>query len=378
MRKYVLSIAAGCLCGMLSAQQTYTLQTCLQEGLEKNYAIRISKNEQQIAANNVTAANAGRLPSLDLAAGYSGALSENRTESAEGERGSVSGVYDQTVNAGLDLGWTLFDGFRVQTNYKRLEELRGLGEVNARIAIEDFVAGLTAEYYNYVQQKIRLNELMAGPDVNAPLQICDSLIRVNSRLEEGELLKRMLQTNASLLKADRNTALAGLDLKTLQARNYPYVKLNAGYGYQLNRYGNNANRQRQTWGPDVGATLGITLFDGNRRREQRNARIQIENAELTRQQLELSLRADLADFWQAYRNNLELLKLEEENLVAATENHEIAMERYLLGDLSGIEMREAQKSLLDAEERILSAQYNTKLCEISLQQISGNILSYLE
>ena len=225
---------------------------------------------------------------------------------------------------------------------------------------------------------IRLNELMAGPDVNAPLQICDSLIRVNSRLEEGELLKRMLQTNASLLKADRNTALAGLDLKTLQARNYPYVKLNAGYGYQLNRYGNNANRQRQTWGPDVGATLGITLFDGNRRREQRNARIQIENAELTRQQLELSLRADLADFWQAYRNNLELLKLEEENLVAATENHEIAMERYLLGDLSGIEMREAQKSLLDAEERILSAQYNTKLCEISLQQISGNILSYLE
>ena len=307
----------------------------------------------------------------------------------------------------------------MQTNYKRLEELRGLGEVNARIAIEDFVAGLTAEYYNYVQQKIRLknflyavslskerlrivearyrvdfnadssqyinqqelvqaslirlNELMAGPDVNAPLQICDSLIRVNSRLEEGELLKRMLQTNASLLKADRNTALAGLDLKTLQARNYPYVKLNAGYGYQLNRYGNNANRQRQTWGPDVGATLGITLFDGNRRREQRNARIQIENAELTRQQLELSLRADLADFWQAYRNNLELLKLEEENLVAATENHEIAMERYLLGDLSGIEMREAQKSLLDAEERIL-----TKLCEISLQQISGNILSYLE
>ena len=60
------------------------------------------------------------------------------------------------------------------------------------------------------------------------------------------------------------------------------------------------------------------------------------------------------------------------------ENHEIAMERYLLGDLPGIEMREAQKSLLDAEERILTAQYNTKLCEISLQQISGNVMVYLE
>ena len=63
---------------------------------------------------------------------------------------------------------------------------------------------------------------------------------------------------------------------------------------------------------------------------------------------------------------------------AARENYEIAMERYLLGDLPGIEMREAQKSLLDAEERILTAQYNTKLCEISLQQISGNIGVYLQ
>lgn len=312
-----------------------------------------------------------------------GALSENRTESAEGERGSVSGVYDQTVNAGLDLGWTLFDGFRVQTNYKRLEELRGLGEVNARIAIEDFVAGLTAEYYNYVQQKIRLknflyavslskerlrivearyrignfsrldlqqarvdfnadssqyinqqelvqaslirlNELMAGPDVNAPLQICDSLIRVNSRLEEGELLKRMLQTNASLLKADRNTALAGLDLKTLQARNYPYVKLNAGYGYQLNRYGNNANRQRQTWARTSArrsASRCSTATDG-----ANNATPASRSKTPSSPGNSSNCRCGPTwpDFWQAYRNNLELLKLEEENLVAATENHEIA------------------------------------------------------
>ena len=81
---------------------------------------------------------------------------------------------------------------------------------------------------------------------------------------------------------------------------------------------------------------------------------------------------------QAYRNNIKLLNLEKQNLVTAKENHEIAKERYLLGDLSGIEMREAQKSLLDAEERILSAQYNTKMCEISLLQISGKVTMYLE
>lgn len=62
----------------------------------------------------------------------------------------------------------------------------------------------------------------------------------------------------------------------------------------------------------------------------------------------------------------------------ARENHLIARERFLLGDLAGIEIREAQNSLLDAEERLLIAEYDTKVCEISLLQISGMITRYLE
>ena len=73
-----------------------------------------------------------------------------------------------------------------------------------------------------------------------------------------------------------------------------------------------------------------------------------------------------------------MLNLERQNLITAKDIHDIAMDRYIQGDLSGFEVREAQKSLLDAEERILSAEYNTKLCEISLLQISGKITKYLE
>jgi hypothetical protein len=134
---------------------------------------------------------------------------------------------------------------------------------------------------------------------------------------------------------------------------------------RVTMFANYNNKQKVKW-------------DGNRRREKRNASLQIRNSQLEREQLELGLKADLSNLWQAYRNNLRLLNLERQNLVAARENHEIAKERYLLGDLSGIEMREAQKSLLDAEERILSAEYNTKVCEISLLQLSGRITKYLE
>ena len=415
-----------------------TLRKCLEIGLEQNYDVRIVRNEERISDNDAAAGNAGMLPEIGLSAGYSGTLDNDRTTTPrDGDAVSESGVYDQTASVGLAVNWTLFDGFRIRTNYKRLKEMQQMGALKTRITIEDFMASLTAEYYNYIQQtlrlqnfryavglsrerlritearvqvgnfsrldllqarvdfnadsskymsqhelvtasRIRINELLANENLDEKLCIRDTLIRVNSTLEWDTLLEKTLSANASLLMAEHDNTLAELDLKTVQARNYPYVNLTTGYGYSHNRYGSGTNRSRGTLGLNAGVQVGFTIFDGNRRREQRNARIGIDNARLTRQRLEQSLRADLSNFWQAYRNNLEVILLEEENLIAAKENYEIAMERYLLGDLPGIEMREAQKSLLDAEERILTAQYNTKLCEISLQQISGNVMVYLE
>ena len=226
--------------------------------------------------------------------------------------------------------------------------------------------------------RINLNELMAVKDVDRPIRVKDSIIDVTDKLNFTELWNSTLATNANLLKADQNTTLAQLDYKKVLSRNYPYLRLNAGYGYTFNKYDVNATRQRSNWGFNGGITVGFNLFDGNRRREKRNASLAIRNAQLEREELEQGLRADLSNLWQAYRNNLQLLNLERQNLVSAKENHEIAKERYLLGDLSGIEMREAQKSLLDAEERILSAEYDTKMCEISLLQISGKIAHYLK
>jgi outer membrane protein TolC len=184
--------------------------------------------------------------------------------------------------------------------------------------------------------------------------------------------------NSAIINAAHNHTLAGIDYKSVRSRDYPYVKLNAGYGYSMSQYAIGSTKKRQEWGADFGLTVGIKLFDGKRRSQVRNARLAVENAEIEQQDLELSLYADLCDLWQAYENNHRLLALERQNLVSARENYYIAHERYLLGDLSGIEMREAQKSLLDAEERLLEAEYNTKICEISLLQISGGVSAYLK
>ena len=438
-RNILLIIVALCVANSYAQQTaTYTLKSCLEKGLDNNYSLKIVRNDEQVTHNNATLANAGYLPTLDLSAGYSGNI--DNTEStlrATGETTEENGVFNQTLDARVSLNWTIFDGFNIQANYQRLKELERQGETNTRIAVEDLIANLAAEYYNFIQQTIRLknfryavslskerlriveerynignfsrldyqqakvdfnadsaqymkqqellhtsriqlNELMANENVDQPIHTQDSLIDVNATLNFEELWNATMQTNANLLKAEQNNRLAQLDYKKVCARDYPYLKLNAGYGYSHNKYEIAANSQRSNFGPNFGVTVGFKLFDGNRNRQRKNARIAVQNARLERNELEQALRADLSNLWQAYQNNLQMLNLERQNLIAAKDNHDIAMERYMLGDLSGIEMREAQKSLLDAEERILASEYNTKLCEISLLQISGKITKYLE
>lgn len=440
MKKIFLTmLAAGAMCASATAQKLYTLRYCLEQGLQNNYSLRIAHNDKKVSDNNATWANAGMLPTLDLTAGYNGNV--NNTHSTERDTGvktTTNGGYDQDVNVGLNLNWTIFDGFDMTSNYKQLKILKQQGETNTRLAIEDMIANVASEYYNYVQQtirlknflyavslskermrivearyhignfsrldyqqskvdfnadsaqyikqkealhtsRIRLNQLMALQDVDEEFVIKDSMIDVNAQLDFNELWNATLATNASLLVADQNIDIARLDYKRVRSRDYPYLKLNAGYGYTYNRYSaaTSSLKDRGQLGFNAGITVGFNIFDGNRKRERRNAKIGIMNSRLMRDELELSLKADLTNMWQAYKNNLNLLNLERQNLITARENHEIAMERYMLGDLSGIEMREAQQSLLDAEERILSVQYDIKLCEISLLQLSGKIMEYL-
>lgn len=421
----------------VQAQDVYSLRECIETGLERNYSIRIIRNEQQISDNNATPGNAGYLPTIDMSGGFSGSVNNNRNKLMDGTTEKQNGVNSETGNIGLNVNWTVFDGFGIQAEYSRLKELQRMGELNTRMTIEDFVADLSTEYYNRIRQnirlrnlrssldlsrervriaeeryhigsgsrmdlqqaqvdfnsdsskvlnqlevvntsRIRLNELMALENVEENIAVKDSVIYPNIFLDEVELWKSTIESNASLLIAQKNKTLSELDYKKVKSRNYPYIKLNAGYGYTANWYEVGTTDLQQRLGLNYGVTVGLSLFDGlNRRRERRNARIEIENKELRMQELELALRADMSNLWMAYQNNLDLWSLEKENLVVAQENYRIAIDRYKLGELSGIELREAQNSLLEAEERQSIAEYSTKLCEVSLLQLSGQILTYV-
>lgn len=414
------------------------LQECLEIGLKNNFDLQIVRNEELISDNNVTLGNAGFLPDASINSGYNiRSNNSNQLPMEGGDAIETRNSNTQTLDAGVNLNWTIFEGFRVQTNYKRLKELQSVGELYTRIEVEYLVAGLTSEYYNYVQQqirlgnfqyavslskerlrivearyqvgslsrldlqqarvdfnadssmliqqyeivnrsRIRLNELM-GVDVDKQFMAADTTILFNSALLKDDLLNRTMEQNTFLQLSESNLTLSELELSSLRSRNYPYLRLNTGYGFTHFDYNQGNFDKQRTWGPNVGVTIGYTLFDGfNRSREQKNQQIRIKNRELELQRDKLAIESDFANMWMAYQNNIELTTLEVESLENAKINYEIAMERYRIGDLSGLELREAQNSLLEAEQRLLTAQYNTKLYEISLMQISGSIAEFLQ
>ncbi len=417
-------------------QKVYGLKDCISIGLEKNFSILIARNSETIAKNNFTLGNAGFLPTVDLSGRHSGTLNNTTSNLTDGTQTTSNGIFNTTTSGSVALGMTVFNGFSAITTYKKLGELNQVGQLNTQLTIENLIADIVSGYYNYilqVQQKnnlkyaltlsrerlridedryllgsgsklevlqsrvyvnsdssnlsrqnevvrsaqIRLNEMMAIEDLGNEFASKDTSIDVNPDLLYAKLLEETLISNTNLLIASKNKTISDYDYKLIVSRSYPYLDFTGGYSYNLNTYTSNINKSQITNGMNYGLTLGVNLFDGNnKRRSIHNSSIERDSYELRYREVEQGVKADLLTIYSAYSNNLMLISLEEQNFKTANENLDIALERYKLGSLSGIDLREVQKSLLDAKERLISAHYQAKLAEVSLLLISGRIMNY--
>lgn len=438
LKKLSLSLLILFIFISADSQTIYSLKECIEIGLDRNFSLKVARNTEAVSSNNYTLGNAGFLPSLDLSSRSGGTLNDSKQNLADGTTNITDNVFNTTSNAGLTMGLTIFNGFNVQTTYKKLNELKQVGELNTQLSVENLVANIITTYYNFIEQvqllnnlkyavtlskerlridedryllgsssklqvlqsrvylnsdssrlsrqnevirrtQIQLNELMAVPDLAITFVSRDSAIDVNPSLIYEKLFEETMANNTSLLIASRNKIISEYDHKLVVSRSYPYLNLSSGYNYNFNTFSSSSTKNQTTNGLNYGLTMGINIFDGlNQRRSIRNSSIEIENKELRYLEVEQGVKADLITIYSGFINNLRLITLEEQNLETATENLAIAMERYKLGSLSGIDLREVQKSLLDAKESLLSIQYQAKVAEISLLLISGRIMDYYQ
>lgn len=419
------------------AQDTLSFKECVSIGLDKNYDLRIVRNNEAIAENNLTPGNAGFLPTMDASGRISQSImnSEQVFFSRPDEPQVRDNAKSTSMSGNVTLNWTVFDGFGMFVRYGRLKDLLEEGQLNTRMNIENLIALTGVRYYDLIQQgkrletfkyvmnlsrtrmqvaeeryrigkesklefqqakvdynsdssqymkqqesllssRIMLNETM-GIDLGSNTQPKEIII-VDFNLDYTGLHEQTIQNNTGLLIAQNSRELTEKDLKDINSRMYPVLSLTAGYNYNRSESQAGFQLSRKEYGYNYAAILSYNLFNGFEiKRQRQNAIISIKNAELQYEQIKRQVLAELSIIYNVYQNSLKLIALEESNLQTARDNFEIAIEKFRLGTLSGLEMRDIQRVYLDAEDRLLSAQYQAKLAEISLRQISGRISEYL-
>jgi len=155
MRNILLFI---CLCcaSYVSAQEPLSLSDAIQIGLERNYDIQIEKKNIEVAENNNTYGEAGRWPTVTLNLNQNNNLTENvKTAFPTSTQGQT--IAD-ALNPLADVNWTLFNGFSVKINKRRLEQLQSETEGNASIVIANTLQSIILGYYLAVLEAHRLDE----------------------------------------------------------------------------------------------------------------------------------------------------------------------------------------------------------------------------
>lgn len=415
------------------AQEVLTLYGAIEAGLKNNFSIIIRQNDARITSNNNTAGNAGFLPTIALTATQNNTITNTHQETFSDSIRDIGSAANNTLNAGIQLNWTLFDGFSMFTNKAMLETLEEMGETEVRATIENTLYAVVVGYYGVLQQQqlIKVHEdavalsmerkkimqaktslgsgsrlmlLQSTVDLNAdsinlireqsllkqymadlnrllarvpetPFIIADS-ITLNQPLPYDTLLSKARILNNNLELARGNLDLATLSLKGAQSYRYPRLNLQTAYTFNELNAETGFLKNNRSYGPSFGFSLAYPLFDGNNiSRNIRNAAIGINTSEYLLKQTDLDIHTEIYKAYTDYRSNLRMVEMEAINREVAKENVEIAFEKYRLGAINDIELRETQKKYIDSQYELLMAQFLAKKAETNLLQLSGQLIN---
>ncbi|MFO7615691.1 MAG: TolC family protein [Bacteroidales bacterium] len=413
----------------MHCQELLTLDQAIHIGLTNNYGIRISQNQVQAAKNNATPGQAGILPEIGANAGYVKSWNDARLKVVTGSELDTQLAPADLLTAGVGLTWTLFDGGNMFITYDKLRKLEEASDLGARITLENTIARVIAAYYEIVRQeqislmleeqvaisrfradlartrweagtgseidylkgkvelnadlsrlsnqktlaenaKTHLNDLLAR-DVNTVFRVADS-IPANDELDYLTLVTALQHDNSSLRLARKTRQLGELDARSAAAGLWPRLDYHAGMNYYRSETDAHFIQYNRYYGPTMGLTLNVNLFDGlNQRRRYRNALLSLDSDDLQLKQAENRLTSSLMQTYNDYRNQLELIGFEQENLLLAQRNIDLARESYGIGSISSLQLREVQEDLLNAQARLINARYLARITETELLLLAG-------
>jgi outer membrane protein len=407
----------------------------VSETLERNFGIVIAKNNVSISENNKGILNSGFLPSITGNAGADYSLQDQTATFQDGRSSTVDGAETTRYNASVNLNYTLFDGLGRWYDYKRLKEEYDLSELEARETIETTLLQLFTVYFEvarltqnvsvleetFQNTKLRLKRAQYAFDygqsnkldvLNAQVDIAtdsinlllaqqqlrnakrdlnvvtneedlerqfrvDTVVRFANPLQIEGYLNAADSTNVRLLQARRNQSIVDYTYKASKSVYLPSIGLTGSYGWNEGNFpATNFLSSNTSTGVSAGVSLTWSLFDGGSGiTAVKNAKIQSSNQELFTRQLISEVKRDIANARGNYENRLNIFRLQEQNVLTATDNYERSNEQYKLGQITSVELRQAQVNLLNAQTNKNLAKYEAKLAELEFLQLTGQLLN---
>jgi outer membrane protein TolC len=316
----VASVLAACGFQLVAfstsqAQDTLILARAVQIGLQNNFGVQIQKLNVEAASLNNNWGQAGLLPSINLTGSQNNSVVERKPANpfAVAGRNVSNNVLGQ-----LDIQFTLFDGFAVSINKKRLEQLETLSKGNATFVMENTVQAIILSYYqaglemerlqvlvknreyskeryvyvklkkslgsaisfdvlqeqnNYltdsanvlrqeivVKNSVRNLNVLLNEDINRTYQFTDPLEFEEQVYQYNDLKAKMVQSNTNLRNQFISQELFHNATRSAQANLSPTLLLNLGGTGSLDQL--NANFRTNT-GNQIENTVGFVNRDAN-------------------------------------------------------------------------------------------------------------------
>jgi outer membrane protein TolC len=419
-----------------------TLAEAIDLTIANNKQLKIQRNLVTISENNVYRGNAGQMPRVGFAAdgqfGQNQANIDIRTfqENPPLVNIDADGVQSTTLAAGVRADYLLIGGFRGKYTYKLLEDEQTIARFQQEALLNELIFGVSGLYYDIaklqsreellienveisreqlrrIENQIEFGQvtgalaLAAQTDINQELNALDDVrllknnlqkelnflmgivpetaysVSVNFQdpplLENSELKAMVIEQNPRLKISESLISVSNNQLKISESAKYPQLNAFADYGYY--RQENDAQQlaKLETLGYSAGLSLNFLIFDGSRvNRGIRNAKIAIENSQTQSSLLEDELIKEAVK----EQSQLVILKAklirQENDLVTFNDNFTRTQDRFDRGLASSLDLREAQRSLLNARIGINDAKLDILKSQAKIKNLTGEVVVDLE
>ncbi len=312
-------------------------------------------------------------------------------------------IKEQIINTLAEVIITYYDVVRQKQQLKAIEEQMRLSQARLDLAQRKLEIGAGAKP-DVLQSQVDLNaqraaRLQQETRIEQARESLDQLIRPARNGAPGGLstlyevvdtipleppqeledILSQLDQNPSVQITQKNIDLAYLSLKEKRADRWPVVQFNSAYNFSRVNNDIALNPALPLFNRNSGFNYGFsaTIPILNYRNTQRLIRqeelnIGFQRLYLTNQRSLLQL--SMLQAYKEYVFQKQALALEEENIVLARENVNILLESYRLGQITTVQLREAQKSLADASDRLIAARYAAKAAETELRRQQGKLI----